>query len=208
MMHAMKLNGWAMVALASMGATAVAGPEAAKVVVGGEAPNFTLVDVDGKEHSLKTYTDEGKVVVLEWFNPGCPFVQKHYSGEQQTMNTLAKEFKDDGVVWLRINSGAAGKEGAGAEANKKAAADWKIDAPVLLDETGKVGQMYGAKRTPEMFIIGTDGKIHYHGAIDDNNTAKLKGDEKNYVEAALKQILAGETVTMRETKAYGCAIKY
>lgn len=212
MIESMKMSGWTMAAvaaLATLGGAAVAGPEdAAKVVVGGDAPDFKLMDLEGKEHSLKQYVDEGKVVVLEWYNPGCPFVQKHYKGETQTMNALAKEFKDDGVIWLRINSSAAGKEGAGKDANMKVATEWKIETPVLLDEAGTVGKTYGAKRTPEMFIIGTDGKIHYHGAIDDNPTAEIKGTEKNHVQAALKQILAGETVTVRETKAYGCSIKY
>ena len=211
MIRTLKLNSMrtfmAIVAAAftTAGATA-SGPE--KAVIGGEAPAFKLTDLEGKKHDLAEYTKEGKVVVLEWFNPECPFVKKHYAGEDKTMIALQEEFKNDEVVWLRINSGAEGKQGAGLEHNKKRAEEFGIETPILLDESGKVGQMYGAKRTPELFIIDTDGRIQYHGAIDDNPGPQLTGKETNYVKDALRQVLAGETVTMRETRAYGCGVKY
>jgi len=191
-------------------ATALTGgvaPEA-QAEVGKEAPNFTLTDLGGEKHALNSFIEDDKVVVLEWFNPGCPFVQKHYEGDANTMNDIAEEFKDDGVVWLRINSGAPGKQGHGVEKNKKVAEKWDIDGPILVDEDGKVGRAYGAKRTPEMFIIDREGVIRYHGAIDDNPRPSLSGEETNYVREALREVLAGETVSTAQTRPYGCSVKY
>jgi len=179
--------------------------DAAKV--GEKAPEFTLVDLDGKEHTLASYTAEGNVVVLEWFNPTCPFVKKHYDGERQTMNETIKEFKGEKVVWLRVNSGSERSRTSGVEMNKEYAGKWKIETPILLDAEGTVGKAYGAKRTPEMYVIDAEGVLRYHGAIDSDNRATKIGDEI-YVQSALRQVLAGETVTTAETQPYGCAIKY
>lgn len=174
------------------------------VTVGSMAPQFTLTDTDGKEISLSQFA--GKVVVLQWFNPGCPFVVKHYNGAS-TFNDLNKKYSDKGVVFLAINSGAPGKQGAGKDTNVSAKKDWNIGYPVLLDESGKVGKMYGAQRTPEMFIINKDGTLAYHGAIDDDNSAKGIG-KTNYVAKALDEILAGKPVSTPTTKPYGCTVKY
>lgn len=169
------------------------------------APGFTLVGTDKKEVSLKDY--KGKVVVLEWFNPDCPFVKHHYDKDVQTTTKLQEEFAKQDVVWLRINSGAEGKQGAGRERNLKAIEQYGIKTPVLLDESGKVGKMYAAKRTPELYVIDAEGVLRYHGAIDDNprpsGTAKT-----NYVRDAVKAVLAGEEVDVKQTKAYGCGVKY
>jgi peroxiredoxin len=178
------------------------------VDVGEAAPNFTLSDTDGNELSLADYTKDGKIVVLEWFNPGCPFVKKHYSdSDNQTMNLLADKYKGQDVVWLAINSGAEGKQGAGLELNKQIKKDWGIEHPILLDETGQVGKLYGATRTPEMFIINAEGTIVYHGAICNDSSAGKPGDVK-FVEQALDQVLAGESVTTAKTRPYGCSVKY
>lgn len=186
--------------------TVAAGPDHAhKAKVGSKAPEFKLTDTEGKEHSLAGFTEAGKVVVIEWFNPGCPFVKKHYTDDTMTMNKLADKYRAQDVVWLRINSGAPGKQGHGLAYNKKMATQWNIKDPILLDETGKVGKLYNAKNTPAMAIIDAEGTLAYWGAIDDapRGTAKT-----NYVDAALTQILAGETVTTAETKPYGCSVKY
>ena len=210
----------ACLALAACGAAAMiaAGPgegygkQAAKQAeaavtakVGEAAPAFTLTDLGGTSHNLSDF--KGKVVVLEWFNPECPFVKKHYREDTQTMNTLAKEFEGQGVVWIRVNSGAEGKQGASLEENTEAAKDWSITGPILRDLTGVVGKQYGAKRTPEMYVIDAEGVLRYHGAIDNDKSAKTIGDV-NYVRDALKAVLAGETVTTAETQAYGCSVKY
>lgn len=180
---------------------------AGKIAVGEVAPNFTLKDTSGKEHSLADLTKEGKIVVIQWFNPGCPFVKKHYGKKGSTFNDMYTSYKDKNVVILGINSGAKGKEGAGLENSQTAVKDWKIEYPILIDESGTVGKLYDAKRTPEMFIVGKDGKIAYHGAIDDDKGADAPG-KVNYVTKALDELLAGQTVTKAETQPYGCTVKY
>lgn len=175
--------------------------------IGAKAPNFTLTDINGKEHTLADYTAKGHTVVLEWFNADCPFVKKHYRDDTGTMLKIQQDMKDEKVTWLLVNSGKKGHPTTGVERNQKAVDDWGITAPVLLDETGTVGMSYGAKRTPEMYIINSQGVLAYHGAIDNRSDASAPGDV-NYVRNALQQVLAGETVTTTETKAYGCGVKY
>jgi peroxiredoxin len=176
------------------------------VKVGEKAPDFRLTDTDGKEVSLAALTRDKKIVVVEWFNPRCPFVLKHH----KTFNTMVEtynKYKDKNVVWVAINSGAAGAEGAGKDATAAARKDFKIDYPILIDESGKVGMAYGAKRTPEMFVIDTTGTVVYHGAIDDDNSPSTLG-KTNHVDAALKSLLAGETIKNPTTNPYGCHIGY
>lgn len=140
--------------------------------IGEPAPVFTLPSVAGESISLADYA--GKTVVLEWFNPDCPFV-KYAHGEGGPLASLAKEQGKAGVVWLAINSGAPGKEGAGVERNKQAQVDWKLEHPILIDEDGKVGQAYGAKTTPHMFVIDPGGKLIYAGALDNAPLGRVEG---------------------------------
>ncbi|MFG0312577.1 MAG: thioredoxin family protein [Phycisphaerales bacterium] len=175
--------------------------------VGAKAPDFTLVDINGEEHTLSEYTEKGHTVVLEWFNPDCPFVKKHYRDDTGTMLNIQRDMKDEKVTWLLVNSGRKGHSTTGVDRNKKAVDAWGITAPVLLDESGKVGMAYNAKRTPEMYIIDAQGVLRYHGAIDDRSDAAAPG-KTNYVRNALQQVLAGETVSTTKTKAYGCSVKY
>ena len=177
------------------------------VQIGEQAPDFTLSDLDGNEHTLSEYTAQGQTVVLEWFSPLCPFVKKHYRDDTKTMLNIQKDFADQDVVWLRINSSKSTHPAAGLEINKKTADKWGITTPILFDSDGSVGRAYGAKRTPEMYIIDSSGVLVYHGAIDNRPDAAAPGDV-NYVQPALAQILAGEPVAKPTTKAYGCSIKY
>jgi peroxiredoxin len=176
--------------------------------VGAPAPGFTLKDSNGKTHSLGDF--KGKYIVLEWFNPGCPFVQKHYKSDN--MQTLQKEFTGKNVVWLTIDSSAPGAQGylTPEEANKQMQ-DWKMQSTaLLLDPSGKVGHEYGATNTPHMYVINPSGKLIYSGAIDDRPTAN-PGDIKsatNYVQAALDEAMAGKPVATPNSRAYGCSIKY
>lgn len=176
--------------------------------VGAPAPGFSLPDSNGKTHSLGEF--KGKYVVLEWFNPGCPFVQKHY--ESQNMQQLQKQFTSKDVVWLTIDSAAQGKEGylTPAQANKQMA-DWKMrSTALLLDSEGTVGHEYAATNTPHMYVIDPNGKLIYSGAIDNKPTPDpddIKG-ATNYVQAALSEAMAGKPVTTPNSRAYGCSIKY
>ncbi|MFL6542532.1 MAG: thioredoxin family protein, partial [Chthoniobacterales bacterium] len=176
--------------------------------VGSAAPDFSLTDSNGQKHSLGDY--KGKWVVLEWFNPQCPFVQKHYGSGN--MQKLQQEYAGKGVTWLSIDSSAPGKEGnlSPETANKKIA-EWHIkSAALLLDPEGKAGQSYGAKNTPHMFVINPDGKIVYEGAIDSKATANPSDipTATNYVKVALDESLGGKPVSNPNTKPYGCSVKY
>ncbi len=202
----------AAVAALGIGATATADHHAdgEKAKVGEKAPHFMLKDTEGKTHVLKDYLDDGKIVVLEWFNPMCPFVVKHHDA-MPTMANLAKKY-DDEIVWLAINSGHADHPTrAKSSRAMKIVEEWNLSYPMLVDETGKVGKMYGAKTTPHMYIIDTEGVLRYAGGIDNHPSAQKpesSDDVTNYVDLALQQIIAGETVSMSETKPYGCSVKY
>ena len=181
--------------------------QAPQAQVGQQAPDFTLTDLAGNEHTLSEYTAKGQIVVLEWFSPLCPFVKKHYRDDTGTMLAIEKEFKDESVVWLRINSSRASHKAAGVELNQTTAEKWGIASPILLDPEGTVGRIYGAKRTPEMYIIDTQGILAYHGAIDNDSRAVAPGDV-NYVRNGLGELIAGEEISKATTKPYGCSIKY
>jgi peroxiredoxin len=176
--------------------------------IGSNAPDFSLRDATGKTHSLSQY--KGKYVVLEWFNPQCPFVKKHYGSSN--MQNLQKEFTEKGVVWLTIDSNAPGTEGnLTPEEAQKIASSWKThETALLLDPDGNAGRAYGAKNTPNMVIINPDSKIVYHGAIDSKATPNPSDipSSTNYVKAALEQSMSGKTVSTPETKPYGCSVKY
>jgi peroxiredoxin len=176
--------------------------------VGAPAPDFSLPAADGKTHSLGDF--KGKYVVLEWFNPGCPFVQKHYTSDN--MQQLQKQFTGKDVVWMTIDSSAPGAQGylTPAEA-KKQMSEWKMNATAfLLDPSGKVGREYRATNTPHMFVVDPEGKLIYEGAID--SKASTDPDDikssTNYVKAALEESMAGKPVSNARTKAYGCSVKY
>jgi len=143
--------------------------------------------------------------VLEWFNPDCPFVKANHV-TTRTMYNTAREAHEQGAVWMAINSGKPGKQGTGHDRNVQAVKDYGIEYPVMLDETGKVGHLYGAKTTPHMFVIDETGTLIYAGAID-NNPSLAPGDV-NYVAQALREHAAGKAVSVPETKSYGCAVKY
>jgi peroxiredoxin len=177
-----------------------AADEKSKAVVGKSAPTFTLQDQDGKPVSLSDF--RGKLVVLEWVNPNCPFVQRHYSAK--TFQTLVDEYGGKGVVWLAINT----TFNATNSFNK----DWitknSLTYPILNDADGVVGHQYGAKTTPEMYIIGKDGTLLYMGGIDNDKDGDKGSARINYVSKALDEILAGKAVTVTETPSYGCSVKF
>jgi peroxiredoxin len=181
--------------------------DVAEIKAGDAAPTFKLTDTTGKEWNLSELTKEGKIVVLQWFNPECPYVKKHYNGEHKTFNDMAAKYKGKNVVLLAVNSGPKDGPGTGQERNTKAAKDWNMNYPILLDETQSVGRSYGSKNTPNMVVIGKDGKVAYTGAIDDNDGPDKPGTT-NYVTKAVDELLAGTSVSNSKTKPYGCHISY
>ena len=178
---------------------AFAGPG---VDVGDKAPDFTLDDTAGNEVGLADL--KGKVVVLEWTNPDCPFVKRHY--QEGTMKTLASAYSESmGVVWLTINSTNYMDAAANAGFVKAQGITW----PVLVDQDGAVGHAYGAVTTPHMFIIDAEGVVVYEGAIDDDPRGnKQAGARTNYVSNALDDRAAGTPVSVPETTPHGCSVKY
>ena len=189
-------------------AAAPSAPVVTSATIGQPAPDFTLPDLDGKQVSLAQF--RGKPVVLEWFNPGCPFVRNSHT--VGSLKGLAAEEAAQGVAWLAINSAGTGKQGNGVDATRKGQADYAMQYPVLLDENGSVGHMYGAERTPHMYVINSEGVLVYRGAIDNSPDGEGQSPEGgklvNYVASALQAVRTGGKVEPAETKAYGCSVKY
>lgn len=175
---------------------------------GQPAPNFRATDTAGKQVSLADF--KGKYVVLEWNNPGCPFVQKHY--DSGNMQSLQKRYGADNVAWLSINSTAESSSDYMPPAKLAAWFKQHNSAPsaILMDQNGDVGRAFGAKVTPHMYIIDPNGTLVYAGAIDDKrstNVADVK-TATNYVTAALSEAKSGKPIAKNSTSAYGCTIKY
>jgi peroxiredoxin len=173
------------------------------------APEFKGTDSLGKTETLAQY--RGKYVVLEWANQGCPYEHKHY--ESGNMQRLQKEWTAKGVVWLSVISSAPGQQGYVSAAEEKDYLAKMKAAPTaaILDPSGAIGRLYGAKTTPHMFVIDPDGKLVYEGAIDDQPTpdpASLKAVQHNYLNEALNESMAGKAVATPVTRPYGCSVKY
>lgn len=172
----------------------------ASAEIGKPAPDFTLTTVDGK--TVKLADLKGKVVVLEWFNPSCPYsgVKFYQTGKMQESQRKAA---DQGVVWVVMSSG----RGQSAASLSKYAAEWKISAPIALDPDGTVGRAYGAKTTPHCYVINAEGILVYKGAID-SDKGGAGAPVKQYVVAAIEDVKAGRAVAEPSTKPYGCSVKY
>ncbi len=207
-----------MVVLGTLATVATSSPPEAKVatpttlidadLIGKPAPSFSLPDLDGKTVQLSDYSD--KTLVIEWFNPECPFV-KNAHGSKGSLRTLAADEAKNGVAWLAINSGAPGKQGNDTAKNKEAAAAWNLTHPILKDETGVVGKAYGATNTPHLYVIDK-GVVVYAGAIDNSKDGEGQSPEGgtliNHVAVALQNLRDGAPVAVAKTKAYGCSVKY
>jgi cytochrome oxidase Cu insertion factor (SCO1/SenC/PrrC family) len=195
--------------LAGAALTVLALAAHATPAVGQPAPDFSLTDIHGKTHSLSAY--KGKVVVLEWVNPECPIVMKHYE-KSGNMPATQKAAQAEGAVWLSINSGHPGAQGdydaakVGTWSQKTGAAF----SAYLRDQEGKVGKLYDARHTPTLFIVDAEGKLVYAGGIDSISSGNAADISRatNYVKAAFEDLKAGRPVVKSVTKAYGCNVKY
>lgn len=196
---------WPLVVSLSLGLCGAlrAGEEEAKPANADKAPELKLKDLDGKERTLKEF--EGKVVVLEWVNHGCPYVKKHY--ESGNMQGLQRKYTAKDVIWLSICSSAEGKQGWMKPDEWKEKQKKLECAPtaVLIDATGEVGKLYGVKRTPTVCIVDAKGVRVYDGAVDDKPSPHKEDlkDAKNYVAQVLDALLAGKESPVRRTDAYG-----
>jgi peroxiredoxin len=191
------------VTIAGLGAAAPAVQQ--PPAIGTVAPDFSLAGIDGKTHTLSQY--KGKIVVLEWTNPGCPVVQRHYKAG--LMPAVQKECTAKGVVWLAINSTNRNHPNyQAADALKKAYGEWKAEfTTLLMDPEGKAGKAFDAKTTPHLFIVDKQGRLAYNGAIDDDPRGE-NPNRTNYVKLAVDALLKGEAVATTTTKSYGCSVKY
>lgn len=187
---------------------AVAGSAGAAARVGEPAPDFSGVDTAGKTHRLADY--RGQLVVLEWTNHDCPFVQKHY--DAGNMQAQQREATGQGVVWLSVISSAPGKQGhvSAAEADRLTAERAAAPTAVLLDESGTIGRAYGARTTPHMYLVDRDGTLVYMGGIDSvpsSNPDDIPG-ARQHLRVALNEVLQGKPVSEPVTRPYGCSVKY
>ena len=181
----------------------------AAAVIGEAAPDFTATDVlSGEDIALSDL--KGKTVVMEWTNPGCPFVQKHY--ETDNMQALQEKYTAQDVVWITVNSSAEGKQG---HLSAEEAQNWVTEQNAspsyyVLDASGDIGQSYEAKSTPHMYVIDSEGVLRYEGAIDDDSSPRHSAvaDAENYVASALDALAAGEEIEVKSSQAYGWAGKY
>jgi peroxiredoxin len=185
-----------------------AGVVAAQATVGQPAPAFVSTDTEGRPVKLADY--KGKHVVLEWVNPGCPYVQKHYNSGN--MPATQKQARAKGVVWLAVNSTAVDAYDYRKPADLASWLKTKDAVPTatLMDVDGKVGRAYGARTTPHMYLIDPQGKLVYAGAIDSIPSASASDIKTatNYINQALDEALAGKALSKPTSQAYGCSIKY
>ena len=179
-----------------------------QATVGSAAPDFTVTDSTGKEVSLHDF--KGKIVVLEWFNPNCPFIKKFYS--KGDMQRFQEQTTSQGVVCLTVSSSAEGKSGY---LTKESATSTRQDlnmksTALLLDGSGNVGKLYGARTTPHLFVVDSFGTLSYTGAIDSSPSADSDdvAGATNYVLGAIEALKAGKPVTPPSTEPYGCSVKY
>jgi peroxiredoxin len=180
----------------------------AGVEVGKMAPDFTAVGSDGKSYTLSEL--RGQRVILEWTNADCPYVRKHYGAGN--MQALQKDAADNDFLWLSVISSAPGKQGhvSADDANALSESREATPATVLLDASGKVGKLYGARTTPHMYIVDEKGTLVYAGGIDDKPTANPDDIDgaTNYVRQAMDEMLADKSVSVATSRPYGCSVKY
>lgn len=176
--------------------------------VGAPAPDFSVKDADGKTHTLSEF--KGKNVVIEWYNPECPFVRKHY--DSKNMQKTQAEAVAKGFVWLTVDSSPEGKQGylTATDAKAQYSKEGSKATAILLDSTAAMGKAYEAKTTPHMYVVDAKGVLRYNGAIDSNDSAKPEtiASAENYVTAAVTAIAKNEKVAKETTKPYGCGMKY
>ncbi len=202
--------GAAVIAAGAIAASAflMGGDAVASIETGGPAPAFSVQDASGQTRTLSEFA--GQTVVLEWTNYGCPYVVRHYSSG--SMQAMQQEATADGVVWLQVISSAPGEQGHldGPGALARVQTDNAHPTATLLDPTGVMGRAYGARNTPQVFVINGEGQVVYQGAIDNRPTARASAAEgaTNYVRAALDDMEAGRPVQTATTTPYGCTVKY
>ena len=175
--------------------------------IGQPAPDFDLRSTEGGRVKLSQYS--GRVVVLEWINPDCPFVR--WAHGQGPLQKMAANYRTLGVVWLAINSSGYGRQGHGMARNQKAVQEFGLLHPILLDEDGEVGRLYSASRTPQAALIDRKGLLVYNGGIDNlpmGEMARPNEQPTAYLDNAISAVLAGQPVPVASAPTWGCSVKY
>ncbi len=203
------LHQFVILSVAALGLSLAAGARAEVAAVGQPAPDFTLTDIHGQTHRLSDY--RGKIVVLEWNNPECPIVRKHYD-QSGNIPRLQQTYTAKGVAWLSINTAAPGKQGDYDPGRVEAwmqRVHW-AGTDYFRDPTGKVGHLFGAKTTPHIFIVNQDGTLVYAGGIDSIASADPADIARatNYVVTTMDDLTAGRPVAVSNSRPYGCSVKY
>ncbi|MDP3136899.1 MAG: redoxin domain-containing protein [Burkholderiaceae bacterium] len=202
------MNRRAALCLAMLVSSGLAAQAQAAATVGQPAPNFRATDTNGRTHQLADF--RGKYLVLEWTNPGCPFVRKHYGSGN--MQALQKEFTAKNVVWLAVNSTETASADYLAPAQLAAWMTAQAAAPTatLMDVEGTMGRAFGARTTPHMYIVDPQGRLVYAGGIDSIASSRMDDIKTatNHVRRSLSEALAGKPLSMATTPPYGCSIKY
>ena len=174
--------------------------------IGLNAPDFSLTDTDGNKRTLQEFVSGGKTLVLFWFDPDCQVVRRHFQMDR-TFPGLYSAYNGRKVVFAAVSSADSGRTLSATKADF--VKEWRTHSPILIDSVGTVGKLYGAKSSPHVFVIGSDGILKYSGAIDNDAKGEKVGEKQiDYLIKALDEILAGKPVTEAETKPYGCRIKY
>ena len=178
---------------------AMAGASADKLKtleIGTAFPDFKLTDTTGKEHALADY--KGKILVVNFCTQECPFSR----GVDPSINELAADYADKDVVFLGVDSNK-NLEPAAIQAHIDEAG---IPYPILKDRGNKLADAVGARVTPEIYVIGKDGKLAYHGAPDDR-AGPTSAPTAHYLKDALDALAEGKPVEKSTVKAWGCGIK-
>jgi len=177
-----------------------------RVMLGELVPDFVLADIEGQPVRLADL--RGNRLVIEWFNPSCPFSK--YAHEHGPLRSLARDLARSGVLWIAINSGGDEKLGGGAILSRAAAKEWHLEHPLLLDPSGEVGRMFDATTTPEVFLLDEAGRLVFLGGLDNAPFGKVRGggEPVNYLLAALDDLAAGRSVATPSRQSYGCRVKY
>ncbi|MCX6151226.1 MAG: thioredoxin family protein [Ignavibacteriales bacterium] len=164
--------------------------------IGKKVENFTLEDYNGAKHSLADYKSS-KAIVMIFMATQCP-VSNAYN---ERMAQLYKDYSSKGITFVGINS----NKQETVEEIKNHSNEHGFKFTILKDWDNKIADKLEASVTPEVYILNNKLEIIYHGRIDDSRREE-KATSKD-TRTALDALLAGKSVEVQETKAFGCSIK-
>ena len=172
--------------------------------IGAEMPlkDTKMKDVSGTMVSLQDAKKDKGLLVMFSCNT-CPYVIKN----QQRTKDISTYAKEKGLGVILVNSNEGQRSGDDAYSAMQAYAkregyNWYY----VVDENNKLADAFGATRTPECYLFNAEGKLVYHGAIDDN-PANESAVGRHHLKMAVDEMLSGKDVTTTTSRSVGCAIK-